>query len=460
MQCAGLKGRKFGVIGGRVPLDGAERIRLLATLASARADAADFDAIFRQLPWRDEAVDSSEWKLRLFETIREFEKCGVTTVLLPSLASAAFIDELRANARVQIIDCGEAVQRVMAESFPDARCVGLLNADDLHARLSELSFRCVYPRKQGIESGDIQAACNSLIEQGAQIIVHGLGDDARAAIESAARGVPIIDANLVCAQHAIAGGYPVPAQPIKVGVVGGIGPAATVDFLHKVVRNTPAARDQDHIKMLIEQNPQIPDRTENLIGDGVDPTLSLYAACKRLEEGGADVIAMPCNTAHAFVERIQPHLGVPIVNMLTETARYLRTAFPALRDVGVLATSGTIESGVYRKALESQGLREVAPNAVLQARVMAAIYGKQGVKAGFTTGPCFDDIAAALDGLIAEGVEVVILGCTELPLLLAGGAYQSPSGARVTLIDPTDVLARRCVDFARGEKSQIATLYG
>nr|WP_318298070.1 amino acid racemase [Paraburkholderia bannensis] len=225
------------------------------------------------------------------------------------------------------------------------------------------------------------------------------------------------------------------------------------------MRNTPAARDQEHIKMLVEQNPQIPDRTENLIGDGVDPTLSLYAACKRLEEGGADVIAMPCNTAHAFVERIQPHLGVPIVNMLTETARYLRTAFPALREVGVLATSGTIESGVYRQALESQGLREVAPGAALQARVMAAIYGKQGVKAGFTSGPCFDDIASALDGLIAEGVEVVILGCTELPLLLAGGAYQSASGARVTLIDPTDVLAKRCVAFARGETAEVATLY-
>ncbi|CAM2151630.1 amino acid racemase [Paraburkholderia tropica] len=456
MQCAGLKGRKFGVIGGGVPLAGAELVRLLAKLASARADAADFDAIYRQLPWRGEALDSSAWKLRIFDTIREFEKSGVTTVLLPSLTSAAFIDELRANARVQILDRGDAVQRVVVESFPDARCVGFLNADDTHARLP---LTCVYPREQGIERGDVQAACESLVEQGAQIIVHDLDDDARGAVESAARGVPVIDANLAYALYAIEGRCAVPVQPIKVGVVGGIGPAATVDFLHKVVRNTPAVRDQDHIKMLVEQNPQIPDRTENLIGDGVDPTLSLYAACKRLEEGGADVIAMPCNTAHAFVERIQPHLGVPIVNMLTETARYLRTAFPALREVGVLATSGTIESGVYRQALESQGLREVAPDAALQARVMAAIYGKQGVKAGFTSGPCFDDIASALDGLIAEGVEVVILGCTELPLLLAGGAYQSASGARVTLIDPTDVLAKRCVAFARGETAEVATLY-
>ncbi|WP_321782262.1 aspartate/glutamate racemase family protein [Paraburkholderia sp. J94] len=459
MQGAGLKALKFGVIGGTAPLVSARFYSVLAKVAAARADAQYFDAIFRQLPMPFEAFDSSDCKLRIFETIREFEKCGVTTVLLPSLANQALIDELKANTRLAVLGKFEAMQFAILESFPDVRRVGLLMSDDVHV---QSPFAWLYPRVQSERRDDWrddwQAACESLVEQGAQVIVHELSAVSLADAQKAAPNVPMIDANLAYARYAIEGRHDWPTPDVKVGVVGGIGPAATVDFLQKIVRNTPAARDQDHIKMLVEQNPQIPDRTENLIGDGADPTLSLYAACKRLEEGGAGVIAMPCNTAHAFVERIQPHLGVPIVNMLTETACYLRAALPALRDVGVLATSGTIESGVYRKALESQGLREVAPGAALQARVMAAIYGKQGVKAGFTTGPCLDDICAALDGLIAEGVEVVILGCTELPLLLSCATYESAAGGRVTLIDPTDVLAKRCVEFAKGHRDQIATL--
>jgi aspartate racemase len=188
-----------------------------------------------------------------------------------------------------------------------------------------------------------------------------------------------------------------------------------------------------------------------LISEGVDPTVSLYATCKKLEDGGADIIAIPCNTAHAFVDRIQPYLGIPIVNMLTVTVRYLRDSFPGLRDVGVLATSGTIGSGVYRKTLESQGLHQIAPGAALQARVMDAIYGKNGVKAGFTTGQCQEDIIAALEGLIAEGVEVIILGCTELPILLPAGKFVGRNGGSVQLIDPTEVLARQCIAYAKGD---------
>ena len=174
--------------------------------------------------------------------------------------------------------------------------------------------------------------------------------------------MPLIDSNLAYAQYAVSAPLGSRASTFKIGVVGGVGPAATVDFLDKIVRNTPAARDQDHIKLLVEQNPQIPDRTENLVGAGVDPTIALYATCKKLEDGDADVIAIPCNTAHAFVERIQPYLDIPIVNMLTVTVAHLRDTYPALREVGVLATSGTIESGVYEKALAQQGLRQSRPH--------------------------------------------------------------------------------------------------
>jgi aspartate racemase len=339
----------------------------------------------------------------------------------------------------------------------------------------EPEFRLLYPARDGdsdanpvsravydtdgIKAGNLRGrpiellrqACEDLISRGADVLVTGLTEIGLVAGQLDLLSVPLVDSNLVYAQYVASGEYGGDARAFKVGVVGGVGPAATVDFMQKIVRNTPAARDQDHIKVLVEQNPQIPDRTENLIGSGADPTVSLYATCKKLEAGDADIIAIPCNTAHAFIERIQPYLNVPIVNMLTETAGYLRKRFPALREVGLLATSGTIASGVYERALNDSGFAQVTPEPALQARVMNAIYGPRGVKAGMTSGECMDDIVAACDALIDRGCEVIILGCTELPLLLPQGERVSASGRTAWLTDPTDILAKRCVAYARGE---------
>jgi aspartate racemase len=120
--------------------------------------------------------------------------------------------------------------------------------------------------------------------------------------------------------------------------------------------------------------------------------------------------------------------------------------FPHLGEVGVLATSGTLASGVYREALESCGLLQVAPGPASQARVMSAIYGVKGVKAGYTSGQCVDDIRAAVEELATRGVKVMILGCTELPLLLPEPELRTKNGQTVTLIDPTETLAKHCVD--------------
>ncbi|MEA3122958.1 MAG: aspartate racemase, partial [Paraburkholderia sp.] len=313
--------------------------------------------------------------------------------------------------------------------------------------------------EEGIESGHptgrpvelLREACADLMAQGAEVIVPGMTEIALVEKQIGPINGTLIDWHLAYAQYVAAGHFPKPSRVFKVGVVGGVGPAATVDFLQKVVRGTPAVCDQDHIKLLVEQNPQIPDRTKHLVGDGPDPTMSLYATCKRLETGGAGIIAIPCNTAHAFVERIQPYLNVPIVNMLTVTAAYLRGTFPELRQVGLLATTGTIMSGVYQKALEAYGMTQVVPSNASQARVMNAIYGPQGVKAGCTVGECIDDITAAADDLMEQGVEVIILGCTELPLLLPKSEIGAASGRVATLVDPTDILAKRCIAYARGE---------
>ncbi len=470
--------RRLGTVGGLGPLGSADVFFKLVKATPAASDLDHADVIFEQRPFDDSGIGSAATtarKLYIFDMIRDFERRGVTEVVLPCFLSHTFIDELKTNTRLPIVDMVEAVRLHVVRKLPHARRIGMLASD--HVRDNRLferyfdapAFDVIHPRPvdsidlvteaiygtEGIKRGNLRgrlvellrAACADLTAQGADVIVAGLTEIALVADEIGEPGVPLIDSNHAYAQHVMHAPAGASRTTCKGG--GGVGPVAAWDLLDKVVRNTPAARDQDHIRILVEQNAQIPpDRTEHLVGDGADPTISLYATCRKLEDGDADLIAIPCNTAHAFVERIQPHLRIPIVNMLGETVRHLREAFPDVCDIGVLATSGTIESGVYRKELESQGLRQLTPDPALQARVMEAIYGAAGVKAEFTRGQCQDDIAAAVEGLIERGAQVIVLGYTELPILLPQGEYIGASGRRVHLVDPTDVLAKRCVALA------------
>lgn len=476
--------RSLGVVGGLGALGGADVFFKLIKSTSATGDREHFDVAFEQHPMRSgigEEARSTQRKLYIYDTIRAFEKRGVTTVVLPSFASHLHLDELRENSAIEIVDMLEGLRAHVRRRFPRARRIGVLTSDLIaESGLFERyfvgpEFEVLYPHAGGdgcpnavtqaayglggIQAGNeagrpielLREACTDLISQGADVLLTGLTELGLVVHQLDALRVPLVDANQVYAHYVVNGEYAKRTRAFKVGVVGGVGPAATVDFMQKIVRNTPAMRDQDHIKVLVEQNPQIPDRTENLVGNGADPTVSLYATCKKLEAGDADIIAIPCNTAHAFVEQIQPYLNVPIVNMLSVTADFLRAAFPTLREVGLLATSGTIASGVYERSLTAAGLVQVTPSPALQERVMRAIYGPRGVKAGYTRGECMDDIVAACDALMERGCQVIILGCTELPLLLPQGERSSASGRAARLVDPTELLAKRCVAYARGE---------
>lgn len=243
-----------------------------------------------------------------------------------------------------------------------------------------------------------------------------------------------------------------PRQTFKLGIVGGIGPAATVDFMSKIIRNTNARRDQDHLRLVVEHDPNIPDRTAYLLGGGEDPTDALYDACRRLEANDATVIALPCNTAHAYIARIQPRLSIPIVNMLSETAAHIERNWCRLGrpTVGLLATSGTIASAVYHNAVAERSLELIVPDAEHQQYVMSAIYGERGVKAGYVEGECKTALLRAIWHLARRGATVIILGCTELPLILEKNPAFRIDEHTVALLDPTDILARRCVEMAGG----------
>ncbi len=135
--------------------------------------------------------------------------------------------------------------------------------------------------------------------------------------------------------------------------------------------------------------------------------------------------------------------------MLYETACTIRDDYPKCRTIGLLATDGTIESHVYHDVLEAMDLTVEVPDGEFQEKVMAAIYGDKGVKAGFTSGACFDDLLAALAHVVDRGAEAVILGCTELPILLEATDSYSVGGKSIVVLDPTKILARRCVALAQ-----------
>jgi aspartate racemase len=467
----------LGIIGGLEPNASADFLSKLLEAMDARGAPGFADFVFEQRG-STLAADSQKVtfarKLYVFDTIQNFKARGVGTVVLPCFLTHTFMEELTANSPLPIADMMEALHSHIRDQFASVRRIGILTSKVIREeRLFEgyfppEGFELLYPRVDGMNFATdavsvkhgllgnerscalerLREACADLVRQGAELVLPGLNELAMIAHEIGPVSVPLVDPHRAYAHYIVSERFAAPERPFKLGVVGGVGPAATVDFLQKLVRSTPARRDQDHIRLLVDQNPQIPDRTEYLIGDGMDPTLALYATCKKLQAGDADLIAIPCNTAHAFVEQIQPYLDIPIVNMLTVTARYVRDAFPGLQNVGLLATTGTLSSGIYRLALEAQGLKEVIPQPELQMRVMNAIYGPEGVKAGFNTGLCMSDITAAIDDLVSRGCEVIILGCTELPLLLPRREFTSGSGQRVTLIDPTDILAMSCVSLA------------
>ena len=216
------------------------------------------------------------------------------------------------------------------------------------------------------------------------------------------------------------------------GLIGGMGPAATCDLMKKVIDCTDAADDQHHIHMLVDQNTDVPDRTAAILKGGADPMPYLIASAKRLENAGADFLCMSCNTAHYFHERLQKHVGIPILNMPKESARELKRR--GVKKVGLLATDGTIQTRVYHRFLEEEGVEVVVPDAEGQKTVMHLIYGcvKKGVP---VSGYPKDAIAAMIADLKGRGAEAFLMACTELPIAFEALGYSDG------FIDPTLCLA-------------------
>jgi aspartate racemase len=226
-----------------------------------------------------------------------------------------------------------------------------------------------------------------------------------------------------------------------VGVLGGMGPDATVDFMSAVIALTPAGKDQDHIHMIVDSNPGVPDRQAAMKGDRSAVSKVLGDMALRLEAAGADFLVMPCNTAHAFLPEVLPKLHVPFIHIVNETVAEIASTQPKARQVGVMATDACIESGVYQSAILASGRRCILPPAERQQELMGLIHRiKRGDK-GKAVKQAMRGIAI---DLAKHGADVIVAGCTEIPLVLRKDELDLP------FISSTEVLARRTVAMAGG----------
>jgi len=224
---------------------------------------------------------------------------------------------------------------------------------------------------------------------------------------------------------------------LLVGVLGGMGPEATVDFMSKVIALTPGDDDQDHVRLLVDQNPQVPNRQEALLLGGENPGPVLADMARGLEAGGCDFLVMPCNTAHAFQDDIRSAVNIPFISIVDAT---LDAALDA-DCVGIIATTACVQANVYQPVLESRGMRFVLPGDADTEELTRLSFEIKSGKKG-------DEIKAAVQGfaaaLVDQGADAIVSGCTEFPLVLGAGDLDVP------LLSSTDELAKKTIALARG----------
>ena len=228
-----------------------------------------------------------------------------------------------------------------------------------------------------------------------------------------------------------------------IGVLGGMGPEATAAFFLRIIRATEVQRDQDHFRVLIDSNPKIPDRTAAIRGEGESPLPMLIEGARGLRKAGADFIAIPCVTAHCFLTPLRRKVRIPILDIVAEVVGHVRR-MKNVRRIGIVATSGTVDAGLFQKAFAAAGIEVLLPDSRTQkSKVMAAIYGRKGVKAAGPSEASRALAAAAARTLIDRGAQAILAGCTEIPLILKDGDLSVP------VVDSLDVLARAAVREAR-----------
>ncbi len=227
-----------------------------------------------------------------------------------------------------------------------------------------------------------------------------------------------------------------------VGVIGGMGPEATVDLLRRIIRNTRALDDVDHIRCLVDNNPKVPSRIKALIeGSGESPGPAMAEMARGLEAWGANFLCIACNTAHAYFDDVQKAVGIPIVNMIEHAAHEALVLAAPSRVVGILASPAVRMTRLYSDMLERVGARAVYPDEEDEAALFALI---KAIKAGHTGEKSRRELGRIGAGLAAKGVGAMVVACTEL------GVVMHERTLTVPVVDAAESLAMAVVRTAKG----------
>ncbi len=224
-----------------------------------------------------------------------------------------------------------------------------------------------------------------------------------------------------------------------IGILGGMGPEATVYFYSLIIKHTKAEKDQEHIPVIIYSNPRVPPRTDAILKKGENPLPFLIKGARVLKEAGANFIVMPCITAHYFLPKILDRENIPFINLLFESLAWTMKNIPNLKKAGLLSSTGTLKSRLFHEIFEREGIKIIEPETKEQKEVMEAIFGKWGIKAGHTIGPPREKLISIANALISRGAEGIIAGCTEIPLALKENDLSVP------LIDPLRIAALKSI---------------
>lgn len=226
------------------------------------------------------------------------------------------------------------------------------------------------------------------------------------------------------------------SEPKTIGIIGGMGPAATVDLFAKLIAATGAERDQDHLRILIDNNPRVPNRNEAIAGRGPSPGPQLAQSARWLEAAGADFLVIACNTAHAFQADIEAAVTIPLLSMIEATAH----AAGAVDRAGVLAADGCRAAHLYHRAFAQRGVEALFLDEAQQAEFMRLIFRVKAVDVGEAVRRGMESLAQSL---YARGAKAIVAACTEVPLVLAADRLAVP------VINSTDALVSRAIDYAK-----------
>jgi len=229
------------------------------------------------------------------------------------------------------------------------------------------------------------------------------------------------------------------------GVLGGMGPLATVDFMRKLIAETPALRDEDHIPVVVYSVPQIPDRPRAILSGGESPLPALLEGIRTLKQAGAAAIAIPCNTAHFWYDDMVRAGGLPILHIADATLAQLALRRVGPGAVGLIGTKGTLAAGFFQQRLESQGYRCIVNSVTEQDELVLPAITHVKRNELDAARPL---VEAAIAGLLANDAAVVVLACTEIPVVLD----RIEPAAAALCIDATRALASACVAWWQGRE--------